>query len=69
MVIRFFITQQSGVRYLRRRWVPGNWYVVDSLTWKVASGTRAEGYRKKDEALRIAREYREEYGAYCKSPF
>lgn len=69
LVIRFFVTQHYGTRNLWRRWVPGPWYVVDSLTWRTADGTETKGYRKKEEAVSIAREYRDEYGAYCKSPF
>jgi len=56
VVIRFWVTERFNYHY-----------VVDSLTWKVADGTQA--YRKKEEAVRTAREYRDEYGAYCKSPF
>ncbi|GAA2555156.1 hypothetical protein GCM10010423_65430 [Streptomyces levis] len=56
MVIRFWVAERFG-----------NFYVVDSMTWRVADGTQA--YRGKKEAVTIAREYRDEYGAYCKSPF
>lgn len=71
-VVRFFITQTSGTRNLRpwrgeNDWKP--WYVVDAETWSPAEGTKTEGYRSETEARRVAREYREEYGPYARSPF
>lgn len=68
-VARFFITQSRGTACLRRGWVPGNWWVVDAETWTTAAGTKKEGYRTEEEAKRIARRYRDEYGAYARSPF
>lgn len=58
LVIRFFVVQRRG-----------RWFVADSLTWRTADGTEESGYPKKEEAVRVARYYRDEYGAYCKSPF
>lgn len=58
LVIRFFVVSRRG-----------RWFVADSLTWRTADGTEESGYPTKDEAVRVARYYRDEYGAYCKSPF
>lgn len=58
LVIRFFVVERRG-----------RWFVADSLTWRTADGTEESGYPKKEEAIRVAREYRDDYGAYCKSPF
>lgn len=58
MVIRFFVVNRRG-----------QWFVADALTWRTADGTEESGYPKKEEAVRVARFYRDEYGAYCKSPF
>jgi N-acetylmuramoyl-L-alanine amidase len=72
-VIRFFITQDFGTREMRNPAHAGKtnrpWIVVDATIWRSAVGTAPEGYREKDEAIRIARKYRDEYGAYCRSPF
>lgn len=58
LVIRFFVVERRG-----------RWYVADSLTWRTADGTEESGYPTKEESVRVARYYRDEYGAYCKSPF
>lgn len=58
LVVRFFVVEKRG-----------NYFVADALTWETADGTEPSGYRKKEEAVSIAREYRDTYGAYCKSPF
>ena len=70
--IRFFVTQ----------WKPGHafkdlppdtpWFVVDleneEFTY-YAQGTSAKGYPKKEDAVRIARQLRDEYGAWAVVPF
>lgn len=58
VVCRFYIAPASG----------GRWRIIDSDTWDVASGTEKTGYRR-EEAIEIAREYRDTYGAYVRSPF
>lgn len=58
-VIRFYVSPSAS----------GRWHVVDAETWKVAGGTEKAGYRAKEEAIRIARKYRDTYGAYARSPF
>lgn len=56
LVIRFFVAKHRGT-----------WVVADSFTWCQAEGTGT--YQSKEEAVEVAREYRDSYGAYCKSPF
>lgn len=58
LVVRFFVVQRRG-----------RWFVADALTWRTADGTEESGYSEKKDAVRVARYYRDEYGAYCKSPF
>jgi hypothetical protein len=36
---------------------------------RIAGKTSKTGYPSKKEAVRVAREYREKYGAYVKCPF
>lgn len=38
-------------------------------TGKYAARTSKDGYATKKEAVRVAREYRDKYGAYAKVPF
>jgi hypothetical protein len=45
------------------------WWVMDMDTGKVAAKTSKTGYPTKQEAVRVAREYRDRYGAYVKAPF
>lgn len=58
-VIRFYVSPSAS----------GMWQVVDAETWRVAGGTEKAGYRAKAEAIRIAQQYRDTYGAYTRSPF
>lgn len=58
LVIRFFLVERRG-----------RWFVADALTWSTAEGTDESGYHTRPEAIRVAKYYRDEYGAYCKSPF
>lgn len=58
-VIRFFIWERLG-----------SFYVLDIAGSKtVAARTSKDGYATKKEAVRVAREYRDKYGAYAKVPF
>jgi hypothetical protein len=58
-VIRFFVQ-------LRR----GRWFVLDVCSrGRYAAKTSENGYATKQEAVAIAREYRDRYGAYAKVPF
>lgn len=36
---------------------------------RIAGRTSKSGYESKKEAVRVAREYRDKYGAYTKAPF
>lgn len=70
LVIRFYVSQ-STVR-LRKgayRFNTGNWFVWDMDSRGVAGKTSKTGYASKKEAVRVAREYRDRYGAYTKAPF
>lgn len=58
-VIRFFVQEKRG-----------KFYVLDIAGDKpVAARTEKDGYATKREAVRVAREYRDKYGAYAKVPF
>lgn len=47
----------------------GNWFVWDMDTGRVAAKTSKTGYPEKQEAVRVAREYRDRYGAYVRFGF
>lgn len=70
-VVRFFVSQTYGTRDFRRgrEETDKPWYVVDADTWTAAEGTETRGYHSRDEAKRVARRYRDKYGAYTRSPF
>lgn len=73
LVIRFSVDQmlvrairgKRNVYYTRA----GNWFVWDMDTGKIAAKTSKTGYTDKKEAVRIAREYRDKYGAYVRFDF
>lgn len=72
LVIRFSVEQAlrrvirgRGAYYLRT----GNWFVWDMDTGKVAVKTSKTGYTDRQEAVRVAREYRDKYGAYVRFYF
>lgn len=72
LVIRFSVEQGlrrvargKGSYYIRI----GNWFVWDMDTGKLAAKTSKTGYTDKREAVRIAREYRDKYGAYVRFDF
>ena len=68
LVIRFCVGQgwvRGKGSYFRR----GNWFVWDMDTGRVAAKTAKHGYRDKSEAVRVAREYRDKYGAYVRFGF
>lgn len=67
-VIRFYV----GLTFYSRKgkfWFHEPFQVYDSDTGKVAAKTSKTGYATKKEAVRVAREYRDKYGAYAKVPF
>lgn len=67
IVVRFFVSQNVNWRR-----PDGRWWVLDIEEEEnrgIAKGTKKEGYRSKEEAVQVAREYRDEYGAYGKAPF
>ena len=48
------------------------WWILDIEEDEdrgVAKGTPKEGYKTEKEAIRVAREYQREFGAYGKAPF
>lgn len=69
-VIRFFV-DRPFVRDAKNRWKPTSvWYVLDMGGERlVAAGTKKQGYPEKKDAVRVAREYRDKYGAYVKVEF
>lgn len=69
-VIRFFVCRPF-VRDMKNRWKPTtNWYVMDMAgEGHIAAKTKKQGYPDKKDAVRVAREYRDKYGAYAKVPF
>lgn len=61
-VIRFFVAQPFG----RRK----NFFVFDmDSTGRYAGKTKKDGYPTKEEAVKVARTYRDRYGAYTRCPF
>lgn len=69
LVIRFFVAE-GLVRRKGRHRGDGKYYVYDMASnGRVAGKTAKEGYADKKEAIRVAREYRDKYGAYARSPF
>lgn len=72
LVIRFSVEQ--GLRRAVRgksAWHirTGNWFVWDMDTGKIAAKTSKTGYTDKREAVQVAREYRDKYGAYVRFYF
>lgn len=69
LVIRFYVAE--GIVRRRGRYKgDGRYYVYDMAgTGRIAGKTAKEGYADKKEAIRVAREYRDKYGAYARSPF
>lgn len=76
LVVRFFIAQFCGTQPV---WVKSHrnhrgpfeskWYVMDCDTGKRAAGTNEDGYDTQDEARIVARQYRDEYGAYVEMDY
>lgn len=73
LVIRFSVDQmlvravrgKRNVYYTRA----GNWFVWDMDTGRIAAKTSKTGYTDRQEAVRVAREYRDKYGAYVRFYF
>lgn len=68
LVIRFYVMQQVH-RYKGRYRRGGNYFVYDMTTDGRAGKTAKDGYADKEEAIAVAREYRDKYGAYARCPF
>lgn len=69
LVIRFFVAY-GFFRKNGRYKSDGKFYVYDMAgNGRVAAKTSKEGYADKKEAIRVAREYRDKYGAYVRFPF
>lgn len=45
------------------------WFVIDAEEATLAAGTKQAGYPDKEKATKVARRYRDEYGAYTLMPF
>lgn len=71
IVVRFFITQwRIGLGTGRDHTKPDDpWFVVDLEAGTYASGTKKSGYPTKEQAIKVARRYRDEYGAWAVMPF
>ena len=67
-VIRFYVGLTMRRSYGRYRF-DEPYRVYDMDTGKYAARTNKDGYATKKEAVRVAREYRDKYGAYAKVPF
>jgi len=70
IVIRFFV--QRKTLPMRRPTNESRWIVLDVLeesNGNIAAGTKPEGYGSKENAIEVAREYRDTYGAYGKADF
>lgn len=68
MVIRFCVGQgwkRNRGHYSRE----GRYYVWDLDTGKVAAKTEKNGYPDKQAAVKVARQYRDKYGAYVRFGF
>ena len=57
----------TGLRGIRPH--TGPFYVWDMDTGKIAAKTSKTGYAEKEEAMKVAREYRDKYGAYVRFKF
>jgi hypothetical protein len=69
LCIRFFIYQyKSFGRSKGKSFARNIWFVGDMETGGRAARTSRMGYAR-EEAVAVAREYRDKYGAYTKSPF
>lgn len=62
LCIRFFVYRRFGSK-------KDLWFVGDVETGQRAARTSSVGYTSKSDAVRVAREYRDKYGAYGKAPF
>lgn len=68
IVPRFWITQfRNGVHRLNAK-ESSPWFVIDMEEASLARGTQKSGYPK-EEAVRIARKFRDKYGAWSTTPF
>lgn len=67
IIARFYITQMWMVPFTKVK--PSDpWFVVDAEEATLAAGTKKAGYPK-EKAIRVARKYRDEYGAWTTMPF
>lgn len=68
IVCRFWITQFWRGKYVGKTKPTDPWFVIDMEEARLAKGTSQTGYSKED-ATRVAREYRDKYGAWSTVPF
>lgn len=68
IIVRFWVYQKGKKDRWAREYKTGPYYVIDMAEpdRKVARGTNPEGYADRREAVAVAREFRDEYGAYEK---
>jgi hypothetical protein len=70
IVPRFWITQVGFAKTNHLTVKPSDpWYVVDMEEANIAQGTKTSGYKDKKEAIKIARKFRDEFGAWSVMPF
>ncbi len=67
IVIRFVVSQMTLIPRPGRKW-----WVLDmdeKVNRGIAAGTAKEGYDTKEEAIKVARKYRDTYGAWARCIF
>lgn len=68
IVPRFWITQFMYGKWSGNVTASDPWYVIDMEEATIARGTKDTGYPK-EKAIKIARRYRDEFGAWSTMPF
>jgi hypothetical protein len=68
IITRFYITQ-IWLKDFTRVKKNDPWFVIDAEEARLASGTKQAGYKEKEKAIRVAKKYRDTYGAWTVMPF
>jgi hypothetical protein len=68
LVIRFCVGK-GWVRGRRSYFQAGRYFVWDMDTGRIAAKTAKYGYDTKQDAIRVARQYRDKFGAYVRVGF
>jgi hypothetical protein len=66
---RFYVTKYSAdylTAFFSKPWLVNteSWYVVDMATPALLKARGTHGYKTKGQAIKVAREYRDSYGAW-----